>query len=163
MSKRIAKEFIYHGLGFPVVLVGAPMRQIRGERVPYLDFNALEAAMALAVALKPVRLTGSEVRFLRLHLGLGMADFAALFDVTRQAAMKWEAYGAGFTRMGWSAEKDLRLHVLDRTGIAAPAFRKAFERLARPPQAPKEGRAMRFDPAASKDRKAMLEGCLAAL
>jgi DNA-binding transcriptional regulator YiaG len=128
-TTRNKTKLVYNGLGFPVVLHGFRTIEMCGEMVPDINYNQLENVMALAVALKKGRLTGNEVKFLRLHLRMNMEKFAELFENTRQAVAKWERAGDAATKMAWPAEKDLRLHVLAKMKVSAPTFRKAFDAL----------------------------------
>jgi hypothetical protein len=41
MKNRKIETFIYKGLGFPILLVDAPMRKTLGEWVIDIDFNKL--------------------------------------------------------------------------------------------------------------------------
>ena len=126
MDRKIKKHFIYPGLGFPVDLTDVPMVKVRGEWIPDIDYTELEEKMALAVPLRPVRLTGNEVRFLRLHLTLTASVLARQLGVTHQAVTRWEQTGDEPTQMGWSTEKDLRLFVLARKGVGDRVFRQAY-------------------------------------
>ncbi|MBI1784775.1 hypothetical protein HYR69_06490 [Candidatus Sumerlaeota bacterium] len=129
MERKIQKRYTYHGLGFPVVLENVRMVKEDGHWVPEINFNEIEERMAFSVAMKPGRLTGNEVRFLRLHLGYTPQQFALLFDYTRPATIKWEAAGDRATDMRWTTEKDLRLHVMERKGIGAAEFMQAYSSL----------------------------------
>jgi len=66
-----------------VILVGVPVARCGrcGEtEVGIPGIEALHRAIAGALIAKPARLAPEEVRFLRKHLGLSSADFAALLD-----------------------------------------------------------------------------------
>lgn len=123
------EKSIYYGLGFPIELTDFPMLEIDGEWVPRVNYNKLDDMMAIGVPLKPARLTGHEVRFLRLRLGYSHQEFAGLFESTRQDVIKWEKSGDGITKMKWPTEKDLRLRVLARENLQPSLFRKAHELL----------------------------------
>lgn len=107
--RRTAAEFIDQGFGFPVRLRDVPMVHIRGVWTPNVDHNVLAHEVLRALCLKPARLTGNEVRFIRLHHGLTLAQFAERFGVSHPAVIKWERAGDKSTNMQWSTEKDLRL------------------------------------------------------
>src|SRR5437016_1323614 len=109
MKPKLQKAYSYYGLGFPVVLQNVPMIKIRGEWVPDFDFEQVEDEMAIAVPLKPTRLTGNEIRFLRLRYQLSPSKFAQIFECSRPCVLKWEAYKDLQTNMAWSTEKDIRL------------------------------------------------------
>lgn len=127
MEKKIQKTFTYHGLGFPLLLTDVPMVKLRGAWAPDVDYSELEEKMALAVPLKTARLTGDEIRFLRLHLGLSLSALARQLGLTHQAVAKWEKAGAEVTNMSWSTEKDFRLFVLARKEVGDRLFRQAYD------------------------------------
>ena len=108
-ARRNQKEFVDHGFGFPVRLRNVQMVKVRGAWTPDLDYGELADAVMKALCFKPVRLTGSEVRFIRLQSQMTLQDFAARFGVTHPSVMKWEKQADEPTRMSWSTEKDLRL------------------------------------------------------
>jgi hypothetical protein len=128
-EKRIRKQFRFNGYGFPIILQDVPMIKLRGEWTPDIDWNLLEDVMALLVALKPARLSGNEAKFLRLHFALSLEKFAALFDNSKQAAIKWEKTGDAATHMAWTTEKDLRLYTLARHDVPSALFRRAYDAL----------------------------------
>jgi len=117
MREKTQKEYVDHGLGFPVVLRDVSFLEIRGEWVPDIDYRRLDTAVLVALAVKHSRLTGHEVRFIRLHFEMKRQQFADLFGLSRQATKKWEDKGDNVTDMNWSAEKVLRLFVAARLGI----------------------------------------------
>ncbi len=132
MKRKIQKRFMDHGLGFPLVLENVPMMKVFGEWIPDINYNPLEEAMVEVVAQQTERLTGNEIRFLRLHFGMPLEALAKLFAVTRQALMRWEKFGKKPTAMTWAIEKDLRLYALGRMGIRPARFMEAYERLREP-------------------------------
>lgn len=123
-KRKIQKEFEFDGFGIPLVLVDAPMVVLRGEWTLDVNFNQLEDALAMAVALKPSRLSGDEVRLLRLHLGHSFARFGEIFSRTKQAAMKWEKSKKEQTCMAWATEKDLRMHVVVRHDVSSEEYKR---------------------------------------
>ena len=52
--------------------------------------NQITRAIALAVALKPARLTGEEVRFLRKFIAKSQAELSRLMRVSKTTISKWE-------------------------------------------------------------------------
>lgn len=110
---KTQKRFVYHGFGFPVVLRNVPMVKVRGSWTPKVDYNRLARDVLLALAHKPARLTGSEVRFIRHHFEMNLTHFGDHFSVSHPAVLKWEDSRDRATSMKWSIEKDIRLFVLD--------------------------------------------------
>jgi hypothetical protein len=53
-SEKVLK---FNGFGFPVLLIGAPVKKILGEDVLDLNFNNLEEQIFLALIKKPGRLS----------------------------------------------------------------------------------------------------------
>ena len=112
MERKIQKTFIDHGLGFPITLLNVPMIKIRGQWTPDIDYNALTKEVLLILSQKPVRLTGDEVKFLRLYFEMTLERFAKRFSVSHAAVIKWEKCQDEPTKMSWAMEKDLRLFVI---------------------------------------------------
>ncbi len=112
---RIQKEFVDLGFGFPVRLRQVPMVKVRGVWTPQVNYEQLAQAALKALCFKPARLTGNEVRFIRLQLGMTLEEFAARFCVTHPSVIKWEKQGDEPTKMQWCTEKDIRLYLLLQT------------------------------------------------
>ena len=110
---KIQKRFVYDGFGFPVVLRNVTMVKVRGAWTPKVNYNKLTREVLLALAHKPTRLTGSEVRFIRHQFEMTLTRFGDRFSVSHPAVLKWEDAGDEATAMKWSVEKDIRLFVLD--------------------------------------------------
>jgi DNA-binding transcriptional regulator YiaG len=130
MKKKIQDVYRDHGFGFPVTLLHVPMTEIRGEWVPSINQRNLQERVLEALVLKTSRLTGSEVHFIRLFSERTLAQFAARFDVTHPAVLKWERSAGKATGMGWTTEKDVRLFALSCLAPKAQRFLVAYERLA---------------------------------
>lgn len=113
-EQKLQKSFIDMGLGFPVRLLNVPMIKVRGKWTPNIDYNRLTQAVLHALCEKPVRLTGNEVRFIRLHFEMTLQEFADRFAVSHAAVLKWEKAKNKQTGMNWASEKDLRLFVLSK-------------------------------------------------
>jgi DNA-binding transcriptional regulator YiaG len=105
------------------------MIRIDGEAVPDIDYNTLQSAMAVFVPLKPLPLTGNEVRFLRRHLGLSQQDLAGQLSVTRQCVINWEKTADQPTGMADPTEKMFRLYALRSQNVSSTQFEKAFDRI----------------------------------
>lgn len=121
---------VYLGFGFPVTLINVPMMRVRGVWTPDMDFNSVSQALLGALARKPSRLTGLEIRFIRHSLSLTLEQFARRFGVTHPAVIKWERAGNRQTAMTWATEKDIRLEALrTESRVAAAAFMEAYQEL----------------------------------
>ncbi len=110
MSK-ILKSFLDTGFGFPVYLLNVPMIEVRGHWTPDINYSALSKRLLRALAKKPARLTGNELRFIRNSFELTLKEFAEKFYVSHPAVIKWEKAENEPTNMQWATEKDIRMFV----------------------------------------------------
>ena len=113
MEQKIQKRYIDYGLGFPVVLLNAPMVKVRGQWALHVNYKDYQKATLHLLAHKPARLTGNEVKFVRTFFEMTVRAFAERFSVKHPAVLKWESKGDVSTQMTWSTEKDIRLFILD--------------------------------------------------
>lgn len=126
------KNYVFNGLGFPVVLVDAPFRKT--SYGPVLDVNSkrLQELVFEALIRKSARLSGAEVRFVRHYMELTQNTFADLLGVARSAVAKWESKDLGLTEMAPATETLLRIQMarhirqsLDKAfAFIEPAVRK---------------------------------------
>lgn len=126
---RIQKEYEFNALGFPITLVNVPMVQLRGDFVPDIDYNQLEDRVFEALASKPTRLTGNEVRFIRFHANMTLKAFGQRFGRSHAAVKKWEGFADNPTNMDWTTEKDIRLFVQCKASRKASEFQALYQRL----------------------------------
>ena len=126
--KKVQKSYIDYGFGFAVQILDAPLKNIHGEWVLDLNFEKYERAVLWALSMKPVRLSGNEINFIRHHFKMNLKSFGKRFgDVAHSAVIKWENCGDHTTNMSWSTEKDIRLAIVDE--IKPSILRKAYEEL----------------------------------
>jgi len=130
MKNKIQKAYRDHGFGFPVTLLHVPMTEVRGEWVPSVNQKDLQEMVVEALVMKPSRLTGSEVHFIRLYSEMTLVQFAERFDVSHPAVLKWERTENHATGMNWTTEKDLRLFALTKLSPSAKKFVVVYEQLA---------------------------------
>jgi DNA-binding transcriptional regulator YiaG len=83
------------GLPYPVVLIDSAEEEIDdatgepvGISVP--DMEGLVASVAIARAMHPMQLDGTEVRFMRRAIGMTAADFAGALDMDPATLSRWE-------------------------------------------------------------------------
>ena len=124
--QKIEKEFVYEGLGFPVLLKNVPMIEIRGVWTLDIDLNILQKVVLLALAHHPTDLTGNQVRYIRLWKNMTQVEFGKLLGVTHPAVVKWEKAGDKASKMNLTTQRDLRLLLLDKLLSKDEDFRKAF-------------------------------------
>ena len=103
------KNIKFNGFGFPVVLTNVQTKVVHDEIVPDVDFNELQKLLFIALIRKPSRLSGAEIKFLRLHLEMTQQDFAKLLKIERSLVSKWENKDLKVTGMTVHAEIFLRM------------------------------------------------------
>lgn len=118
-------------LGFPVTLLDVPVLAKPSGDIPLVDSTAYQRRTALALAEKSTRLTGNEVRFLRLHAELTYQALANTLGVTHPAVKKWETSGGEATSMSWPTEVMLRMYVLSSHASGSRQFTAAMKRFFR--------------------------------
>lgn len=112
-NRKIIKEFIDYGCGFPVIFRNLPMIKIQDKWVPDINYNDLEKTILLLLCHKPFRLTGSEIRFIRLYFEMTLQEFAKRFGVQHPTVIKWENFKDDSTNMSLGTEKDIRLFIIN--------------------------------------------------
>lgn len=89
-STKTIKNYVYKGLGFPILLEEVTMDKVRGKWLLKIDINKLAKVVFKALPSKPSGLTGAEIRFARTHLGMSKRGFAQHLNVSHTAVNKWE-------------------------------------------------------------------------
>lgn len=112
MEKKIQRQCVDYGCGFPVVLLNVPMIKVRGKWIPDIDYNMVEKSVLLDLCHKPFKLTGNEIRFIRLYFEMTLQAFAKRFGVQHPTVVKWENFNDRATNMSLGTEKDIRLFVI---------------------------------------------------
>jgi hypothetical protein len=129
MDKKVQKRYVDHSLGFPVILLNAPLIKVRGQWALHLNYNDYQVAVLQNLARKPTRLTGNEIHFIRTYFEMTIRDFAEQVSVKHPAVIKWESKADTPTQMAWSTEKDIRLFVLDEIAQKASELRDLYRSL----------------------------------
>lgn len=114
MSKQTKKQknYIYNGLGFPIVLEEAEFKKIKNQWV--LKINVEEVADE-AIRLLPTKstgLTGAEIRFIRTYFELSKRKFAEELNVSHTAVNKWESFDQERAKIDSHVEVMLRALVM---------------------------------------------------
>ena len=105
---------------------------VRGVWTPRVNYVELTSIVLRNLTLKASPLTGNELKFIRQHFGMTLAEFAQRFYVTHPAVLKWEGKGASATGMNWSTEKDIRLFIFTQVSEKG-ALIEAYQRLEKKP------------------------------
>ncbi len=111
LERKTVAEYIDHGFGFPIILEDLTMVKVRGKWIPEINYNLLTTEVLRRLAALDGRLTGNQVRFIRLHMEMTLEQFARRLGLSHPAVLKWEKKGNKPTGMNWSNEKDIRLFV----------------------------------------------------
>jgi DNA-binding transcriptional regulator YiaG len=110
-SKGVIPRYMELATGIPLVLIESAFRDSQdgeaGMVVP--DPEGLEAAAAVARITEPLKLRGSEIRFLRRALRMKAIDLAKFLDVRPETFSRWEHEREPIST---NAERILRLRVL---------------------------------------------------
>lgn len=105
------KPIPYDELGFRIYLLNAPMLTLQdGSVCPAPNMKKLQETAFHALAEKPTRLSGSEVRFIRKHLRMTQVDFACWLNMANHSVVsQWENKGEHLSGMDYNTEILLRL------------------------------------------------------
>ena len=114
MKTKIAKNFIYTGLGFPIMIESVELVHVRGEWLPKIDVLDFELYMAKELSESTFKLTGNQVKFLRSFLNMSLRELAQYFALTHVAIKKWEDHGDEETKMSSACEMFLKILVRDK-------------------------------------------------
>lgn len=128
-NQKLKKEIFDHGFGFPVRLLNVPMVKIRNVWTPNIDYDVLAKALLLKLCSKDSRLTGNQLKFIRLHQGMSLEKFAKNFSVKPATVLQWERMKNNSAAINWSIEKDLRLNSFLRFRKDAVEFMDLYQRL----------------------------------
>lgn len=126
MNKKVAEQFEYDGLGFPILLKNVPLIKVRGIQVPDIDYNVLQRSVLLALCQYPLPFTGNEVRFIRQYLQMTLTEFAKRFGVTHASVIHWEKSKNAFAKILPTTELCIRLCLLDELEAKDKLFRDTF-------------------------------------
>lgn len=130
-EKRVLDTYEENLLGIPVIIKDAVIYEVdaAGDEIHTIpDMEKLISAAAMARALLPIKLNGSEIRFLRKALEMPARELAENMDVAPETVSRWENDGQ---TMGGFSEKGLRQLVCALLHKKAPAIDYDPEMIAR--------------------------------
>lgn len=114
MNKKIIKNYIYEGLGFPVELHNIKMVKVGDEYHPQIDVRKIADSVIHSLVLQKSRLTGNQIKFIRTYFSMSLREFAKVVNESHTAIQKWENFQNESTNMDKNIEIVLRLHIFDR-------------------------------------------------
>jgi len=126
MTERKNDTLIYKGLGFPIKLIGVPMKKMFGDWVMDIDMTELQIVVLKALVGKPAQLTKAELKFIRHFLELTTTEFGKVFGVTHSAVVQWEN---GKRNLSPSIELCIRLHVMNHLHVKDREFRNLYNNI----------------------------------
>ncbi|MFN8672351.1 MAG: hypothetical protein U0457_09795 [Candidatus Sericytochromatia bacterium] len=129
---KTEKIFIDNGFGFPIILLNVPMILIRDIWTPNIDYKKLTSTVLKNLVIKPTRLTGNEIKFIRLTFEMTLKEFSERFYVTHPCVINWEKEKDNSTNMNWITEKDIRLFIFDKLSKEED-LRVIYEKLEKEP------------------------------
>ena len=106
---KIIEEYRADELGLPILIKNVSVILIDGHEVMDIDYAAISKLLFAALIIKPFSLTGAEVKFMRLFMGLTLESLARSLHVTHPTILSWERCGNNSTKMTDSTEAILRM------------------------------------------------------
>ena len=105
------KPIPYDELGFRIFLLNSPMLTLPdGSECPAPNMKKLQETAFRALAKKPNRLSGSEVRFIRKYLRMTQVEFASWLNMANHSVVsQWESKDEHLSGMDYNTEILLRL------------------------------------------------------
>jgi DNA-binding transcriptional regulator YiaG len=89
-NTKTQKNYLYNGLGFPILLKQANFKKVGGKWLLKVDVKKIADEVIKALPTKPVGLTGAEIRFARTYFDLSKRKLAEELNVSHTAVNKWE-------------------------------------------------------------------------
>src|SRR3989338_3864383 len=115
MKKKIKKNYIYSGLGFPILLPSIEMLYYDGEWHPKVDIYAVSDKAIRALITQESRFTGSQVKFIRVYFSMTLRAFAKnVAHESHTAVNKWENFRDKVTNMDGNIEAMIRLYIYEQ-------------------------------------------------
>lgn len=105
------KPIPFDELGFRIFLLNSPMLTLPdGSECPAPNMKKLQETAFRALAKKPNRLSGSEVRFIRKYLRMTQVEFANWLNMSNHSVVsQWESKDEHLSGMDYNTEIILRL------------------------------------------------------
>jgi transcriptional regulator with XRE-family HTH domain len=91
-ERKIEKDYIYHGLGFPVILKEVGYHEIDGERYYEINFMEIKFTFLIFIMTYPkIEISGGMLKFIRQSLEITMEEMADRLKVAKSTISKWES------------------------------------------------------------------------
>ncbi len=91
MKGKMVKNYVFDGLGFPVIVEKVEVRKIGTDTYPVINMRKLQDAVFDFFLDNSVRLTGSQLAFIRKYMDMTQQEFAAALDLSGHGRVsQWE-------------------------------------------------------------------------
>ncbi len=111
MSK-ILENYIFSGFGFDILLKNVVIKEAHGEEYPDINMNELKLMTAKALLIRPVKMTGYQIKFLRTFLKLSFDSLAEKIDTAASTIRSWEKKGKDVSGLSIEHEKAFRIYAI---------------------------------------------------
>jgi DNA-binding transcriptional regulator YiaG len=109
-ESKIAKNFIYGGLGFPVIFRTVEVKEVMGEWVPNINHRKLQDEAFLSLLGAGFKFTGAHLSFVRHYMGLKQEELGQRLGLSGHSMVsKWEKKKAAATGMSSAVETGVRI------------------------------------------------------
>ncbi|MBM4251921.1 MAG: hypothetical protein FJ146_08110 [Deltaproteobacteria bacterium] len=107
---KVVKNFIYGGLGFPVIFRSVEVKEVMGELVPNINHRKLQDEAFLALLSANFKFSGAHLSFVRNYMGLKQEDLGLRLGLSGHSMVsKWEKKRADATGMSSAVEAGVRI------------------------------------------------------
>jgi DNA-binding transcriptional regulator YiaG len=122
------KNYEWNGFGFPVIFEELPAIKLRGELVPDVDLNEVAKPLIQFICIaQKVPFNGNQIKFIRMHLGMSLREFAKFMSVTHQSVMRWEENSKAPAHIEPHTEIVMRIKVLKILGSNSEVINQAVD------------------------------------
>jgi DNA-binding transcriptional regulator YiaG len=91
VKKKMKKNYVFTGLGFPVVIAEVELRTHGDDFYPVINTRRLEDAVFDYLIDHPVPLTGAQIAFIRKYMDMTQQALAKVLDLTNHSRVsQWE-------------------------------------------------------------------------
>lgn len=125
MTEKKIETFIYEDLGFPIELVGVPMKKIFGEWVLDINLKKLQIEVLKLLIRLPTPLQAGQLRYIRKYFEMTVAAFGQVFGVSHAAVLKWESGQLPSAAM----DICIRMYVMERLHAKDAEFGELFHQV----------------------------------
>lgn len=117
MNKKIIKNYIYTGLGYPIELHDVEVVQFENESYPKIDIKEISDLAIKSLISQNSRFTGNQIKFIRAYFDMSLREFSTIVNESHMAVKKWEDFKDKPTNMDRNIEIMLRLHIFNKVFI----------------------------------------------